>query len=69
MIISMLYFIISLELLFIWIIYYGYINDVKFYFSVFCAFTVYICFGKASSITMSRNNGEIIKEVFIGYKE
>lgn len=41
-------------------------DNSKFFFSVFRGWVCFICFNKSSVITMSKESGEIIKQVFIG---
>jgi len=42
-------------------------SEIKWYFSLCCALICYYTLGKSSSLTQTRQDGEIIKQIFIGY--
>ena len=42
-------------------------GDVDFYSRVFCSFVCWVFFNSSSVITQTTNDGEIVKQIFIGY--
>jgi hypothetical protein len=73
---NILNFIILFELfilLFLWFIYYypewawNFINECDWYVRLISALICYYTLGKSSSLTWTKEDGEIVKQIFIGY--
>lgn len=73
---NILSFLIIIELfalLLFWFMYYytnvcnRILNEIDWHFRIFCALICYYTLGKSSSLTWTKEDGEIVKQIFIGY--